>query len=65
MAVIADFPNYPVWAESVKDTEVLEAGPDGRARQVAFNLDAGPLTTTSSSMRGAATGRCGTLSRAR
>lgn len=21
MAVIADFPNYPVWAESVKDTE--------------------------------------------
>jgi hypothetical protein len=41
MAVIADFPNYPVWAESVKDTEVLETGPDGRARRVAFNLDAG------------------------
>lgn len=41
MAVIADFPNYPVWAESVKKTEVLETGPDGRARRVAFNLDAG------------------------
>ncbi len=41
MAVIADFPNYPVWAESVKDAEVLETGPDGRARRVAFDLDAG------------------------
>jgi hypothetical protein len=41
MAVIADFPNYPVWAESVKKAEVLETGPDGRARRVAFVLDAG------------------------
>ena len=41
MAVIADFPNYPEWAASVKRTEVTEAGPDGRARRVAFWLDAG------------------------
>ncbi|HEU5268179.1 MAG TPA: SRPBCC family protein [Jatrophihabitans sp.] len=41
MAVIADFPNYPVWTGSVKNAEVLEAGPDGRARRVAFQLDAG------------------------
>jgi hypothetical protein len=41
MAVIADFPNYPVWAESVKHAEVVAAGPDGRAREVDFCLDAG------------------------
>ncbi|PZS15232.1 MAG: cyclase [Pseudonocardiales bacterium] len=41
MAVIADFDNYPVWTGSVKRAEVLEAGLDGRARRVAFTLDAG------------------------
>jgi ribosome-associated toxin RatA of RatAB toxin-antitoxin module len=41
MAVIADFPNYPVWTGSVKRAEVLEVGPDGRAKRVAFTLDAG------------------------
>ncbi|WP_375493770.1 SRPBCC family protein [uncultured Jatrophihabitans sp.] len=41
MAVIADFANYPSWAASVKQAHVLEAGPDGRARRVAFTLDAG------------------------
>jgi hypothetical protein len=43
MAVIADFANYPSWATSVKRAEVLETGPDGRARRVAFTLDAGIL----------------------
>jgi hypothetical protein len=43
MAVIADFPNYPTWAGSVKKTEVLETGPDGRARRVEFTLSAGPV----------------------
>ena len=43
MAVIADFDHYPAWAGSVKKAEVLEAGPDGRARRVAFTLDAGIL----------------------
>ncbi len=41
MSVIADFANYPAWAQSVKKAEVLESGPDGRARRVAFTLDAG------------------------
>jgi hypothetical protein len=30
-----------VWAGSVKSADVLETGPDGRARRVAFALDAG------------------------
>jgi hypothetical protein len=41
MAAIADFPRYPEWAASVRSTQVLEEGPDGRARRVAFALDAG------------------------
>ncbi len=41
MSVIADFGNYPRWAASVRDASVLETGPDGRARRVAFVLDAG------------------------
>jgi len=41
MAVIADFPNYPTWANSVRQADVLEYGADGRARRVAFTLDAG------------------------
>jgi hypothetical protein len=41
MAVIADFENYPVWTGSVKKAEVLAVGADGRARRVAFSLDAG------------------------
>jgi ribosome-associated toxin RatA of RatAB toxin-antitoxin module len=43
MAVIADFEHYPAWAGSVKRAEVLEDGPNGRARRVAFTLDAGIL----------------------
>ncbi|MCP2256713.1 Polyketide cyclase / dehydrase and lipid transport [Streptoalloteichus tenebrarius] len=41
MAVIADFAAYPEWANGVKRTEVLAMGPDGRAAQVRFELDAG------------------------
>jgi ribosome-associated toxin RatA of RatAB toxin-antitoxin module len=43
MTVIADFPAYPEWANAVKQTEVLESGEDGLARQVRFTLDAGPF----------------------
>jgi ribosome-associated toxin RatA of RatAB toxin-antitoxin module len=43
MAVIADFAAYPQWAASVKSCEVTEPGPDGRARQVAFKIDAGGI----------------------
>ena len=43
MAVIGDFAAYPQWAASVKSAEVLATGPDGRAEQVKFQLDAGPV----------------------
>ncbi|MFL6141207.1 MAG: SRPBCC family protein [Labedaea sp.] len=43
MSVIADFPAYPEWANAVKKTEVLDAGEDGKAKQVRFTLDAGPF----------------------
>jgi ribosome-associated toxin RatA of RatAB toxin-antitoxin module len=43
MAVIADFPSYPQWVASAKKVEVLETGPEGRARQVHFVLDAGAV----------------------
>jgi uncharacterized membrane protein len=43
MAVIADFPAYPEWVGAAKRVEVLEAGDDGRARQVHFVLDAGAI----------------------
>lgn len=41
MAVIADFPDYPQWVTALRSAEVLETGPDGRARAVRFMLDAG------------------------
>jgi uncharacterized membrane protein len=43
MAVIADFPAYPQWVAAAKTVEVVEAGPDGRARRVHFVLDAGAV----------------------
>lgn len=43
MAVIADFPRYPEWVAAAKQVDVLETGPDGRARQVHFVLDAGAV----------------------
>ncbi|MGN6607100.1 MAG: SRPBCC family protein [Jatrophihabitans sp.] len=43
MAVIADFEHYPVWAASVCEAAVAEVGPDGRAREVDFHLDAGVI----------------------
>lgn len=41
MGVIADFGSYPQWATGVRSAEVVEPGPDGRASQVRFVLDAG------------------------
>jgi ribosome-associated toxin RatA of RatAB toxin-antitoxin module len=43
MAVIADFANYPAWAKGVRSADVVDSGPDGRAEQVAFVLDAAPI----------------------
>ncbi len=39
MGVIADFPSYPEWAGPVKQIEVLEEGPDGRAKSVRFHVE--------------------------
>jgi hypothetical protein len=41
MAVVADFPSYPDWAEAVVTCEVLSAHPDGCPERVRFVLDAG------------------------
>lgn len=46
MAVIADFPRYPDWADGIKETAVVAAGDDGRAEQVRFTLDAGVISDT-------------------
>jgi ribosome-associated toxin RatA of RatAB toxin-antitoxin module len=43
MGVIADFSSYPQWARGVQSTQVLDVGPDGRPREVAFRLDAAPI----------------------
>ena len=43
MAVIADFPAYPEWAQGMKQAEVVEAGADGRADRVHFELEATPI----------------------
>jgi ribosome-associated toxin RatA of RatAB toxin-antitoxin module len=43
MAVIADFDAYPQWVSAAKQVEVVESGADGRARQVHFVIDAGPV----------------------
>ena len=43
MAVIADFDAYPEWSGQIKKVTIDEAGPDGRAKQVTFSLDAGVI----------------------
>ena len=43
MEVIADFPAYPEWADQVKTVEVLDSDSGGRAEQVRFTMDAGPI----------------------
>ena len=43
MAVIADFPAYPEWAQGMKKVEVVEQGSDGRADTVHFELEAAPI----------------------
>ena len=46
MAVIADFAAYPQWASAVRAAETLGQDGSGRASQVRFTLDAGPLKDT-------------------
>ncbi len=46
MAVIADFPAYPGWAEGITAAEVVSEGADGRAERVRITLEAGPIKDT-------------------
>lgn len=46
MGVIADLEAYPEWAQAVRGTEILERDGRGRAQQVRFTLDAGPVKDT-------------------
>ncbi len=43
MAVIADFEAYPEWAQGMKRAEVVKEGPEGRASEVHFELEATPI----------------------
>lgn len=43
MAVIGDFAAYPAWAQGVKRADIVRTGPDGRAEEVYFELDASPI----------------------
>jgi ribosome-associated toxin RatA of RatAB toxin-antitoxin module len=43
MAVIADFEAYPEWTGAVKKAQVVKKGTGGRAKEVAFDLDAGAI----------------------
>ncbi len=43
MDVIADFPRYPEWAQGMHVAEVKETFPDGRAKDVYFELEASPI----------------------
>jgi ribosome-associated toxin RatA of RatAB toxin-antitoxin module len=44
MAVIADFREYPEWADSMRETEVLSTDEAGRPKQVRFKVDAGAIS---------------------
>lgn len=46
MGVIADFDSYPEWSQFLKQVEVVEAGPRGRAARVRFTMDAGVVKDT-------------------
>jgi carbon monoxide dehydrogenase subunit G len=43
MAVIADFPAYPEWAQGMKRVEVVKQDASGQVEQVHFELDAPPI----------------------
>jgi ribosome-associated toxin RatA of RatAB toxin-antitoxin module len=43
MGVIADFPAYPTWTQGLRVAQVKESFPDGRAKDVYFELEEGPI----------------------
>jgi ribosome-associated toxin RatA of RatAB toxin-antitoxin module len=46
MSVIADFPAYPDWAQGMHKAEVQDTFPDGRAKDVLFEIAEGPIKDT-------------------
>jgi carbon monoxide dehydrogenase subunit G len=46
MAVIADFPAYPEWANGITAAQIVAAGEKGRAERVRMTLEAGPIKDT-------------------
>lgn len=46
MAVIADFPAYPEWAEGITAADIVAAAGDGRPERVRMTLEAGPIKDT-------------------
>lgn len=46
MAVIADFPAYPGWADGIDAADIVDTGDDGRADRVRITLEAGPIKDT-------------------
>jgi ribosome-associated toxin RatA of RatAB toxin-antitoxin module len=46
MGVIADVPAYPEWAQGMHHAEVKDTFPDGRAKDVYFELEASPIKDT-------------------
>jgi ribosome-associated toxin RatA of RatAB toxin-antitoxin module len=43
MGVISDFGAYPQWAQGVQVAEVRDTFPDGRAKDVYFEIEANPI----------------------
>lgn len=43
MAVIADFPAYPEWAQGMRKADVVSRNAAGEPEQVYFELDASPI----------------------
>jgi hypothetical protein len=41
MAVIADFPAYPQWADAIRSADVLKQHADGRAAEVRLTIESG------------------------
>lgn len=46
MAVIADFAQYPEWAEGITAADVVAADDDDRPERVRMTLEAGPIKDT-------------------
>lgn len=46
MAVIADFPAYPEWADGITAADIVAVADDGRPERVRISMEAGPIKDT-------------------